>query len=112
MVALKHMMPNDPSERGFIESTLRDHPSVSRFTKRLQQHVESQLDQPAVSLDALAYDEWDPPLAVEITADIPEAEYVDVLHQLRRWAQSDPDYDPALVQLILLRRPLAGAEGR
>lgn len=108
MVALKEMMPIDPAERDFVEATLCRHPSVSRFANRLQQHVQDHFQQPVINLDALAHDEWDPPLAIEVTADIPEDEYVSRLHELRRWAHLDPDYDPALMQIILLRRPVAG----
>lgn len=104
MVALNQMMPPNPSDKDFVERTLQQHPSLTRFVERIQKYSSTTFSNATIRIDALAYDEWDPPLLLEITADIPQVDYVERLHELRRWAQSDPDYDPELITVMLLVR--------
>ncbi|HWV24767.1 MAG TPA: hypothetical protein VNZ58_11305 [Thermomicrobiales bacterium] len=100
----RNMMPENPSTRDFVETTLQEHPSILRFIDRIQHHAQSVFKHPTFKIRQLAFDEWDPPLIMEITAEIPEDEYIRDLHSLRKWYRRDPDFDENILHVSLLIR--------
>lgn len=104
MVALKNLMPEKPEDRNAVEAMLRDNPRIAGFIERLNSHVRATYMDVDVSVESLHYDEWDPPILIVTTASIPDREYIHQLHELRKWAKSDPDYDATKVHVSLLPR--------
>lgn len=101
MVAIRHLLPDDPADRTAVETTLRSHPEAVKFVERFGQRVRSAFANMSISVDAQRFDPWDPPITLTIKGPMSDDDYVHRYALLRSWAAQDPDFDATLVHISL-----------
>lgn len=101
MVALRHLLPQDPDDRSTVEGVLREHPDIMRFIERFSERVRSSFGDVSVVIDSQQFDPWDPPITVIVRGPMSEEEYLKRYALMRDWAKADPEYDASRVHISL-----------
>lgn len=104
MVATHRMLPDNQGKRSLIEEYLEQHTELASLIERFERHVRAIHNDADVTLYWFNFDEWDPPILVQVIANVAPDEYVKALHELRDWYQSDPDRDETTSRMSLIMR--------
>lgn len=100
MIAVADLIPSDPDEQRTVRSILDANPQVRGFIMRASAKAEELFPGATIRLDAVQYDEWDPPLQLTILARMPLPAFGQRADALMAWARSRDDYRPDLVAIF------------
>lgn len=110
MVAVAQLMPQDPEEQRTVRDVLREHPELPGYIARATEQARKVFDNPRFELSTVRYDDWDPPLTLNIYVPMPWPEFERAFDTYLKWLSPNPDYDRDLILVFpQFRGPLASA---
>jgi hypothetical protein len=110
MVALAQYIPNDPEEKASVLAVLREHPEVQDFIVRASEKAEQLFPEYSVVLDTVRYDEWDPPMRMQVQVkDRDLATFDRHYHSYAHWLAHEADYPQEWIAVLPLWRGPVGS---
>ena len=106
MVAVAQYIPTDPEQKASVLAVLREHPELNDFIQRAIQKAEEIFPSPNVTLDTVRYEEYDPPVRLQLLVAEPLMSFDQHYSDYIAWLVRASHYPEHLVQVLpLWRRP-------
>ncbi|MDQ3657313.1 MAG: hypothetical protein M3457_19840 [Chloroflexota bacterium] len=100
MVAVARFIPQDPKEKESVLAVLREHPELQGFILRVSEKAEEIFPEVRIALDTVRYDEWDPPVTMNIWITEPWGAFRESWDRFTTWLSYNPDYDRDVVLVM------------
>jgi len=93
VAALQNILPDDADKRAVIERAFAAHPETTDFVRRAIAHIEQTWPDANVELQSHQYDEWDPPVTIEIFLKHDVHEFLSHFKAISSWMVNQPGYN-------------------
>ena len=100
MVAVAQYIPDDPQQKASVLAVLREHPELQGFIARASAKAEELFPETRITLDAVQYDEWDPPVRMIVKITQPWPDYQAASDTFIHWVGHLPDYKRDLILVM------------
>lgn len=106
MVDVAQIIPTDPEEQASVLAVLREHPELREFIQRAIQKAEEIFPNPRVTLDAVRYEEYDPPVRLQLLVAEPLMSFDQHHSDYVTWLVHTSHFPEHLIQILpLWKRP-------
>lgn len=100
MSAVAQLIPDDPAAKESVLAVLREHPELQDFIARVKDKAEEVFPKTAIALDAVRYDDWDPPVRMIVHITPPWDEYTRASREFAHWVGDLAEYDRDLILVM------------
>ncbi len=76
-----------------LQSDAAEQPDLTAMIETAEAKAREVFAEPRFSLDTHGYDDWDPPLRLEVRADVPEDEFDATFLSYIHWLGAEPGID-------------------
>jgi len=97
MVAVAAMMPANPEEEASVLAVLREHPELRTFIQQASAKALEFFPGATIQLDTVRYDEWDPPIQMNIFVRDGQADMIQRRLDYIRWLREHLDYPEDMI---------------
>lgn len=104
VAALQDILPDDADQRAVIERAFKAHPETADFVRRAVAHIESTWPEAEIYLQSKQYDDWDPPVTIEIFLKHDPSEFLSNFKAISSWMVEQPGYNSDVAIFDLHRR--------
>ena len=106
MVDVAQIIPTNPEEQASVLAVLREHPQLREFIQRAIQKAEEIFPNPRVTLDAVRYEEYDPPVRLQFLVTEPLMSFDQHYSDYVKWLVQTSHVSKQLIQILpLWKRP-------
>jgi hypothetical protein len=102
MVAVAKLLPTDPEEEASVLSVLKEHPEARVFIQQASEKAQDVFPGVRITVDAVQWEEWDPPLRMVLTIPGPWEVYQTAMGAFVDWLGKRPYADLETVALLPL----------
>jgi len=100
MVAVAHLIPNDPQEQASILAVLREHPELRAFIQQASARAEELFPGATIQLDTVRYDDWDPPVRMTVHIHEPWDSFAAKIDGYIHWLTRQPGFDGEVIAVL------------
>jgi hypothetical protein len=104
VAALQDILPDDRDKRAIIERAFAAHPETAEFVRRTIEHIEAMWPNADVELQSHQYDDWDPPVTIEIFLEHDLRDYLTHFKAISSWMVAQPGYNSDIAIFDLHQR--------
>jgi len=102
MVAVAQFIPNDPEIEASVLAVLREHPELRVFIQGAVQKANEIFPEPRVALDAMRYEDIDPPMRLLLYVSESLIAFDRHYHSYARWLAYEAGYPQELISVMPL----------
>ena len=102
MVAVANLLPENPEDEASVLAVLKEHPQARAFIQQASEKAQELFPGVRISLDAVQWEEWDPPLRIVLHIRQPWERYKAAILEFASWTGVQPTFDPGLIGVLPL----------
>lgn len=102
MVAVANLLPRNPEDEASVLAVLREHPEARTFIQQASEKAKELFPGVRISLDAVQWEEWDPPLRLVLHIRQPWERYKASILEFANWMGAQPSFHHELIGVLPL----------
>jgi len=97
MVAVASLLPDNPEEEASVLAVLREHPELRTFIQQASTKALEFFPGASIQLDTARYDEWDPPMTMNVFVRDDQGDMVQRRLEYVRWLRDHLAYPEDMI---------------